>query len=194
MSCSNQKCIEPCRGSCGLRAECKVHNHNPMCYCPNGYTGDPFTQCEVVQSNKVFWVLFIILLFLYQSCSGYWPFLFSFTGEPPPPKAPCEPSPCGANAVCRISGEAPSCSCLPSYSGSPPYCRPECVTNSECSFDKACINNKCADPCLGACGQNAECRVISHSPQCRCQPGYEGNSFDQCLPITGLIKSCTSIS
>lgn len=107
-------------------------------------------------------------------------------GEPPVAKAPCEPSPCGPNAVCRVSGDSPSCSCLPNYYGSPPYCRPECVTNSECSFDKSCINNKCADPCLGACGQNAECRVVSHSPQCRCQPGYEGNSFDQCLPMTGI--------
>lgn len=54
MSCSNQKCIEPCRGSCGLRAECRVHNHNPICYCPNGYTGDPFTQCLQLQSKNIF--------------------------------------------------------------------------------------------------------------------------------------------
>ena len=45
MACSNQKCIDPCRGSCGINAECKVHNHKPICYCLSGLTGDPFTQC-----------------------------------------------------------------------------------------------------------------------------------------------------
>jgi hypothetical protein len=68
------------------------------------------------------------------------------------------------------------------FIGNPPYCRPECVTNSECNFDKACVNKKCIDPCLGACGRNANCRVVSHSPQCVCNPGFEGNSFDQCTP------------
>lgn len=103
---------------------------------------------------------------------------------PPPKVTPCEPSPCGPNALCRAIGDAPSCTCLSDFIGNPPYCRPECVTNSECSFDKACVNKKCVNPCQGACSQHAECRVISHSPQCICQPGYKGDSFDQCVPIT----------
>lgn len=45
MSCSNQKCIDPCPGSCGVNSECRVHKHIPICYCRNGYTGDPFVQC-----------------------------------------------------------------------------------------------------------------------------------------------------
>lgn len=46
-SCSNQKCIDPCLGTCGLNAECRIHYHKAICYCPNGYSGDPFTQCTV---------------------------------------------------------------------------------------------------------------------------------------------------
>lgn len=44
-ACSNQRCSDPCIGSCGVGAICKVVNHNPICSCPTSYTGDPFTRC-----------------------------------------------------------------------------------------------------------------------------------------------------
>jgi hypothetical protein len=94
---------------------------------------------------------------------------------------PCQPSPCGPNSQCKAVGDSPSCSCLPEFTGSPPNCRPECVTNSECSFNLACINQKCADPCRGVCGANAECRVVNHAPNCACLPGFEGDPFVQCI-------------
>lgn len=151
-ACVNQKCIDPCPGTCGINARCQVVNHNPICSCPQGQTGDPFTRCSIIIE------------------------------EPPVvPANPCQPSPCGANAQCREVGGAPSCSCLPEFIGTPPNCRPECVSNSECANNLACINQKCKDPCPGSCGANAECRVISHTPNCVCVPGYEGNPFVQCL-------------
>lgn len=107
--------------------------------------------------------------------------------EPPPqrePTNPCQPSPCGPNAECRAVGDSPSCSCLREYIGSPPNCRPECVSNSECASSLACIRQKCKDPCPGLCGSNAECRVISHSPMCVCLIGYTGDPFTLCsLPL-----------
>lgn len=106
-----------------------------------------------------------------------------FPGEEPvEPKDPCQPSPCGPNAECRVVGDQPSCSCLPQFVGAPPTCRPECVSNSECATHLACINQKCKDPCPGICGVNAECRVVSHTPNCICVSGYLGNPFVQCLP------------
>lgn len=69
---------------------------------------------------------------------------------------PCHPSPCGQNSQCReINGQA-VCSCIQGYIGSPPSCRPECVINSECPLNEACINQKCIDPCPGSCGQSGE--------------------------------------
>lgn len=69
---------------------------------------------------------------------------------------PCHPSPCGPNSQCReINGQG-VCSCIQGYIGSPPSCRPECVINSECPSNEACINQKCGDPCPGACGQSGE--------------------------------------
>ena len=42
----NGKCYDPCPGTCGLNAVCKVVDHNPMCTCLQRYVGDPFTGCS----------------------------------------------------------------------------------------------------------------------------------------------------
>lgn len=39
------KCKDPCPGSCGDNAECKVVNHAVTCSCKIGYAGNPFVQC-----------------------------------------------------------------------------------------------------------------------------------------------------
>lgn len=44
-SCINQKCKDPCPGTCGQNARCHVVNHNPICSCENGFEGDPFFRC-----------------------------------------------------------------------------------------------------------------------------------------------------
>lgn len=106
-----------------------------------------------------------------------------FISAPPEPEVrePCNPSPCGANAECRERNGAGSCTCLPEYFGDPyTGCRPECVQNSDCDRSKACVNNKCKDPCPGVCGINAECRVQNHAPICLCLIGYEGDPTRSC--------------
>lgn len=102
---------------------------------------------------------------------------------PPEPVNPCVPSPCGLNSICQAVGTVPSCSCLPSFIGSPPNCRPECNINSECASNLACINQKCRDPCPGSCGAGAQCNVINHTPACTCPEGYTGDPFTSCSPI-----------
>lgn len=72
------------------------------------------------------------------------------------------------------------CTCLPDFIGNPPNCRAECVSNSECLNQLACINQKCKDPCVGSCGANANCHVVSHTPMCSCVTGYTGDPFTQC--------------
>lgn len=67
--------------------------------------------------------------------------------------------------------------------GTPPNCRPECVTSGECPSDKACVNQKCRDPCPGVCGTNADCRVYHHAPICSCRQGYQGDAFTRCYPV-----------
>lgn len=100
---------------------------------------------------------------------------------------PCNPSPCGMNAICKEFNGAGSCSCLPEYNGNPyEGCRPECVINSDCTPQKACVKNKCQNPCSGTCGQNAECYVTNHLPSCTCTQGFTGDPYKYCIPIPPL--------
>lgn len=105
---------------------------------------------------------------------------------------PCQPSPCGPNSVCQVRGESPACSCLENFVGVPPNCRPECIINPECSSNRACINQKCRDPCPGSCGSNAICNVINHNPVCSCIPGFTGDPFRGCVPVPGRILFVSS--
>jgi hypothetical protein len=57
-ACSNQKCIDPCKGTCGVGAKCSVINHNPICSCPQRYTGDPFTRCSPIRKHLLFMVTY----------------------------------------------------------------------------------------------------------------------------------------
>lgn len=50
-ACQNLKCIDPCPGTCGSNARCQVLNHNPICSCTSGYTGDPFLRCFIEDSK-----------------------------------------------------------------------------------------------------------------------------------------------
>jgi len=156
-ACVRNKCQDPCPGTCGQNADCYVVNHLPQCTCRPGYTGDPFRYCNIIPPTPAV-----------------------VENEP---VNPCSPSPCGPNSQCReINGQA-VCSCLPGYFGNPPGCRPECTVSSECAYDKACLRQKCVNPCPASCGQNAQCSVINHSPICSCRAGYTGDPFIRCTPI-----------
>lgn len=97
---------------------------------------------------------------------------------------PCIPNPCGPDSICRADGTVAHCSCRPPMQADPPSCRPECRSDSECPPDRACRNNKCRDPCPGACGTHAICRTRMHAPICSCPPHYVGDPFTRCLPGT----------
>lgn len=175
-ACIRERCTDPCPGSCGINARCNVINHTPICTCLEGYIGDPFQSChpQPPPRKSSVWINFrnfpnTDLIVLEQD---------------PVFEDPCNPSPCGPNAQCS-NGD---CSCLSEYHGDPyTSCRPECVLNSDCPRDKACLRNKCIDPCPGTCSQNAICEVLNHIPMCSCPGGHEGNAFVQCRPIKSML-------
>lgn len=101
---------------------------------------------------------------------------------------PCVPAPCGPNSKCVDIRGSPACSCLPDYLGRPPNCRPECMTSPDCPANLACVNQRCANPCIGACGIHSQCTVIKHNPNCQCEPGYTGDPFSGCAIIQQSIK------
>lgn len=94
---------------------------------------------------------------------------------------PCLPTPCGPNSLCRVVGGHAVCSCQEGYLGSPPSCRPECVVSSECPQNRACMSQKCRDPCPGTCGLQAQCQVVNHNPICSCPPHFTGDPFIRCI-------------
>lgn len=150
LACINRKCQNPCVQVCGINAECRVISHSAICICPVGYTGDASIQC--VKETAAFEAI-----------------------------SPCTPSPCGPNAECREQPGAGACVCMTGYFGNPyEGCHPECIVNSDCPSNRACVRNKCIDPCPGTCATNADCQVVNHSPQCSCHPGYTGDPFNQC--------------
>ena len=173
-ACINRKCQDPCPGLCGINAKCEVLNRIPICICNTGFIGDPFAQCYRPSSK---------LFRKNTECS----LIFGFIATPRPIEVvqPCNPSPCGINAECSENRGAASCRCILDYVGNPYVeCKPECTINPECPRDKACINNKCGDPCPGVCGVHATCSVTNHVPLCKCDPGYTGNAFVSCTRIT----------
>jgi hypothetical protein len=107
---------------------------------------------------------------------------------PEAPKNPCQPSPCGPFSLCRMVNGHPVCSCQANYIGTPPACRPECVVSADCTQDRACINQKCADPCPGTCGVNARCQVVNHNPICSCSVGFTGDPFVRCVKEQSKIS------
>lgn len=101
--------------------------------------------------------------------------------SPLPQEDLCPSCQCGPNSLYQTVNGKSSCACQPGFIGSPPNCRPECVSNSECASHLACVNRKCQDPCQDFCGSNTECRVVSHTAMCACQIGYTGDPFTECI-------------
>lgn len=149
-SCMNTKCTKPCIGTCGVNADCRVIHHQPICSCLPNFTGNPSQGCRKIVQ-------------IFEE-----------------PRDPCQPSPCGPYSYCRVIDARAVCSCQTNYFGAPPNCRPECIISSECSHNRACVNQRCVDPCPGTCGTNAQCRVTNHNPICTCTAGYTGDPFIQC--------------
>ncbi len=159
-ACLERHCVDPCtiNNLCGIHAICQVRDHTATCICPEGYMGDPFYQCL-----------------------------------PTPPVSPianvskpCLPSPCGTTMECNnYGGQVAICDpCLGPDAPYNPQCRPECLTNADCPFNRACLGFTCADPCPGSCGVNALCTVVSHTPVCSCPQGLIGNPFEHCSTPT----------
>lgn len=63
-ACLNNKCRDPCPGTCGINAQCQVLNHNPICSCTQGNTGDPFTRCYPLPKGKLTHLTILIHIIL----------------------------------------------------------------------------------------------------------------------------------
>lgn len=136
-SCINRQCVPACAAdgsTCGERAECYGINHNAVCECRPGFTGNPKIGCNII------------------GCTS--------DNECPTDKAcintrcenPCEQvQVCERNEICRAYNHKPQCSCPPgTISEADGTCKlyePLCRDDTECPSQHACINSQCINPC-----------------------------------------------
>lgn len=203
---------DPCYPSpCGPNSNCRVNSQQAVCSCLDNYVGSaPFCRPECVQNDECPKNFACINLKCVDPCSNLCSSQNAicnvvnhnpicqcnpgYEGNPLNacykkrveiiPENPCYPNPCGSFSDCRNINNVASCSCIRDYVGSPPNCRPECLVSSQCVGNKACVNERCIDPCVGLCGSNAQCSVLNHIPSCRCDESYTGDPYNNCARKT----------
>lgn len=53
-ACIGFRCKDPCPGSCGFGASCRVEKHHPVCTCNQGLIGNPLVRCYLIQGKNLF--------------------------------------------------------------------------------------------------------------------------------------------
>lgn len=163
-----------CRPECVLNSHCLSHEscHQGQCIDPCAQACGENSDCKVIRHKPVCSCKHGSKGDPYSKCK------VDDHEEKPPDGSICKNGKdCGKFATCSKGNE---CQCLPNFVGQPPLCQPQCLRNTDCSKDESCISNKCRDPCQGACGFEALCKVIDHVPNCFCRDDYIGNPYEQC--------------
>lgn len=169
-SCNNHLCVNPCTNSqnCGRGAFCNAVKHRAVCKCPIGFNGNPEIQCIPPAADT-------------KSCRSN---SDCTQAEACVNQLCVNPCNCDDNADCFVSNHYPVCTCKTGYARNDNLvCQKlECETNTDCTQDKQCYNNKCVNPCAldNPCAINAECFGYNHLSNCRCFPGLEGNGYQKC--------------
>ncbi|XP_018012722.1 neurogenic locus notch homolog protein 3 [Hyalella azteca] len=208
--CRSNRCIDPCSipNICGTNTDCTARDRQPVCSCRSGYVGDPFTSCRrfdpqelcrpspcgrntncQVQGERA--VCTCLPNYVGDPLTGCRPECerdshcpANFACQNNRCVNPCQNGVCGDGALCNVRNGVAVCTCPEFYLGNPyTRCYPECTTHEECPAHQACFKLRCIDPCVGACGSGAECRVELHKPICSCPKGFTGHPFESCRPF-----------
>uniref|UniRef100_A0A0K8SUK5 Protein lin-12 n=1 Tax=Lygus hesperus TaxID=30085 RepID=A0A0K8SUK5_LYGHE len=210
--CKNNQCVDVCAGNCGSNAQCLARNHVPVCSCPAGYTGDPFTscrrfdpqelcnpspcgrntRCEVVNEVPTCTCLPGYIGQPLQGCRHECDSDYDCSHSQKCSNYKCTPvcstGTCAPNARCDASNHRAVCTCPQGTFGDPySSCRYECESHYDCPSGKpACSAGKCIDPCAtpGVCGEFADCHVKERTtPVCSCPRDMTGDPFIRCRPF-----------
>ncbi|XP_045134786.1 adhesive plaque matrix protein 2-like [Portunus trituberculatus] len=206
--CQGLKCVNPCTsGMCGVNADCRVKDHQPVCSCPDGYVGDALSHCRRFHSDELCNpspcgahtnckvrnerpVCSCITNYIGNPLTGCRPECVS-DSECPHNMAcrnnicvnPCRDA-CGENAYCDVRNQRAVCRCPENYLGDPnSRCYTECTEHNHCNSNQACKDYRCIDPCVGTCGDGANCKTTNNQPVCSCPRSHTGDPFKHCRPF-----------
>lgn len=182
-ACVNGNCFNPCllNDPCGINAECHASGNRAQCRCLPGFRGNPYERCSIIGCR---------------------------TNSDCPSEKACEnqqcvdpclySNPCSPRAECRAQNHLAICRCPVGYMGNPyidcrPEIVPECTFDTDCPSKLACINNKCANPCLilEPCDRPSRCEVTPTAPVrtmiCICPEGYISSGSGTCKPTKTVM-------
>uniref|UniRef100_A0A0K2TAS5 Putative LOC101893139 [Musca domestica] n=1 Tax=Lepeophtheirus salmonis TaxID=72036 RepID=A0A0K2TAS5_LEPSM len=174
LACRNTECVNPCAKDrpCAQTARCEVNRHKSHCTCPPGMTGDPYSICVIIEDHECEQD---------SDCNGNKACVEYECIDP------CiKDKPCGRNAICKTIDHRPVCKCQSGTAGDPhSFCYEyECLRDNDCPLNKACVSQKCTDPCLTTdCGIKAKCKTEYHRGICVCEEGLQGSPFIECKEV-----------
>ena len=166
-ACINNLCQNPCiNNRCGVNAKCTPSNHEALCSCENGLTGDPLKICENPPKACA----------RDSSCSagskcvnGFCNLICTNTESDCLPNEVCFDGTC--SKICNSDDQCPGDSQVCKNR----ICGPGCSSSSTCKDDEICIQNECQDPCVtqtpSPCGKCATCETTNHETFCSCPSG-----------------------
>lgn len=143
-----------------------------QCICANGLVGDPITSgCRKPGDCFTDTDCPVTAVCIDNRCIN-----------------PCEiPKTCGTDAICTPGAHAATCRCPSHTKGDPNVVcvHLECTDSNDCTQDKACVDNRCVNPCSlpNVCGQRATCVALGHVGLCSCEPGSTGDPLLGCVPV-----------
>jgi hypothetical protein len=165
--CDNHMCKLVClmSSTCGENALCTSENHQQVCQCQPGHTGDPKVSCKVIDYCES------------SPCA---------TG------ATCRNNRGSYKCLCKqgLVGDPYNYGCQ-----KPEECKinNDCPKAAKCVSENG--SNKCKDVCEGVrCGPNADCIPKDHAAQCECRFAYEGNPKDRTNGCRPKANPCSTNS
>lgn len=175
-SCIDSKCQNPCSLSnvCGEKAICTPINHQGVCTCRPGTTGDPRLGCVAVQYCAEDTQCPSGLKCYNGLCTSICSNARECIEDQLCIQGICQPT-CKSNSTCPQYQFCQNSICVQEQ---------RCRINTDCDITEKCLANslgqsECADACEGIlCGRNAECTSKNHKPSCQCKAGYVGNPND----------------
>ncbi|KAK0427696.1 hypothetical protein QR680_010375 [Steinernema hermaphroditum] len=160
-----------CKDSpCGVNSVCFDIGDQGLCFCKDGYDGDPYNAClkpgatcKDLKCGKH--ALCIDRFFRGPECSCELPYT-----EGNPYKSCTQPEilcVCGDKAHCESYDGSQVCVCDPGFEGDP--------------YQRCWV-----PPCVPRCGDNAFCSAFVGTPElCLCKPGFTGDPHQGCHAIDG---------